>query len=157
MSEAGRLAEQRLGLRVRQGYSLKIARLNSTSNGPSGRQRLKLDPATSPLYGKELGMHRRDGDRSIVYLLFGMPPELVYEAAAHEYAHVWQAENCAAELAPELREGFAQWVAADILRAKGFFKALERLEKRQDIPYGTGYQRLKSLPKSSILALLRAR
>jgi len=88
-------------------------------------------------------------------LLFGLPPELTYEAAAHEYAHAWAAENCRPDLPPDLREGFAQWVAADVLRSKGFLGALEKLEARTDSPYGTGYRRLRSMQRARLWAAIR--
>jgi DNA-directed RNA polymerase subunit N (RpoN/RPB10) len=156
MRDARQMVEQQLGLRIKHTYELKVEKLSGLSSlGVS--QSDKLFSGRSPLYGKELGMYRQVGNRSEIFLLFGLPPELLYETAAHEYTHAWQAENCAADLGPELREGFAQWVAAGVLRAKGYANALERLEARRDFPYGTGYQRLRGLPLRKILELLPPR
>ncbi len=153
MQDAQQTVEKRLGLRVAQPYVLSVQKLNGLpSSAPDSRQNALA--AQSPLYGKELGLYRRTGTRSEIFLLFGLPPELLYEAAAHEYAHAWQAENSPPDLAPELREGFAQWVAADVLRAKGFRTALDKLEARTDAPYGTGYQQLKRLQQRAVLRLM---
>ncbi len=145
---------RRLGLTIRNPYQLKVEKLEGFRTSYSER-RGRLLPGHSPLYGRELGMYRRAGDTSELYLLFGLPPELLYEAGAHEYAHAWQAENFSTEISPELREGFAQWVAADVLRAKGFRSALEKLELRDDVPYGTGYQRLRHLSLRTIASLMQ--
>ena len=83
-----------------------------------------------------------------------MSRELTYETAAHEYAHAWEAENGVFDLGTELSEGFAQWVAAGILRAKGFRIALEKLEARTDFPYGTGYQQVKATNNRIVLNLM---
>lgn len=145
---------RRLGLQIRNPYQLKVEKLEGFRTSDS-EPRTRIIPGHSPLYGRELGMYRRTGDRSEIYLLFGLPPELLYEAGAHEYAHAWQAENYSTDVSPELREGFAQWVAADVLRAKGFRSALEKLELRDDVPYGTGYQRLRRLSLRTIASLLQ--
>ncbi len=155
MKDAQAIVVRRLGMKIRTPYQLKVEKLEGlrSSDGEPGS---RLAPGHSPLYGEELGMYRRLGDTIEIYLLFGLPPELLYEAAAHEYAHAWQAENYS-DLSPELREGFAQWVAADVLRAKGFTSALENLERRSDAPYGTGYQRLRHLSLRAVTGLLQNR
>jgi hypothetical protein len=32
-------------------------------------------------------MYRRSGEKSEIFLLFGLPQEMLYEALTHEYAH----------------------------------------------------------------------
>ena len=154
MRDVQAIVVRRLGLRIKDPYELRVDKLESFRTSDS-KLRDRTAPGQSPLYGRELGLYRRTGDRSEIVLLFGLPAELLYEAAAHEYAHAWQAENYSPKLSPELREGFAQWVAADVLRAKDFKSALERLELRDDVPYGTGYRRLRDLSPRTIFSLLR--
>ncbi len=153
LRDAERTAEKRLGLKLKQPCSLKVELLSGLV--PSSP--VRSQPAPGPheaLYGQELGRCIvRDGKAEII-LLAGLPPELLYEAAAHEYAHAWQVENALSTLDPELREGIAQWVAADVLRAKGYRGALERLEARRDFPYGTGYQRFKAMQLKADTALM---
>jgi hypothetical protein len=146
--------EKRLGLKLKRPYTLSVEMLSGLAPEDTGAPR-KAESAKAALYGKELGLYRTEGNRSEIVLLFGLPPDLLYEAAAHEYAHAWQAENGYLDLTPEMVEGFAQWVAAEVLRAQGFRGTLEKLEARTDYPYGTGYQKLKELNQKVILELLQ--
>ncbi len=146
--------EKRLGLKLKRPYTLRVETLRGLEPHDSGAPR-KAALEKAALYGKELGLYRMEGEQSEIVLLFGLPPDLLYEAAAHEYAHAWQAENGYLDLTPELVEGFAQWVAAEVLRAQGFQGTLERLESRTDYPYGTGYRRLKALNQQIIMELLQ--
>ncbi len=144
MKEVENLVIRRIGIKAEIPYKLTITQLNSQSStvakaAKSGRNK------TSPLFGKELGLFRRLNGESEIFLLYGLPPAMIYETAAHEYAHAWQAENCPQDQSLELREGFAQWVASQILRIKGFEKAFEKMEARSDYPYGTGYRRFKNI------------
>ncbi len=154
MQDVQTIVVRRLGLKIKNPYELKVEKLEGLRTADN-ESRKRLTPGHSPLYGRELGLYRRTGDKSEIYLLFGLPPELLYEAGAHELAHAWQTENYSRDPVPELREGFAQWVAADVLRAKGFKTALERLESRDDAPYGTGYRRLRKLSFRTIASLLQ--
>ncbi|MEW6234024.1 MAG: hypothetical protein AB1656_01430 [Candidatus Omnitrophota bacterium] len=144
MQTAESLARTRLGLNVTQPYELHVEQLNRESS--VGALAAKNGGSSdSPLYGEELGLYRLKNGKSDIYLLYGLPEEMLYETAAHEFAHAWQAENCPLDQSKELKEGFAQWCAAETLRMKGYKEALEKLESRRDSPYGTGYQRVKML------------
>lgn len=152
MLDVEQTIQRRLGLVIAVPYELRVDKLadfRASHNGPGSSQ-----TPSGELYGKELGMYRRIEGRSEIVLLFGLPPELTYEAAAHEYAHAWAAENCRPDLPPDLREGFAQWVAADVLRSKGFRGALEKLEARTDWPYGAGYRRVRSMQRARLWATI---
>ena len=154
MQDVRNTVGKRLGLSTRKAFTLTIEKLSGIV--PMGREEGAKEPQPgAALYGNELGLHRRlqDGQSEIV-LLFGLPPELTYETAAHEYAHAWEAENGILNAGAELSEGFAQWVAADVLREKNFKIALERLEARTDFPYGTGYQRLRTMRTRTVLDLM---
>ena len=153
MREVENIAGKRLGLTIRNPFTLTVDKLSGLE--PQNRpKRTKLIRSGSALYGKELGLYRLQDGRSEIVLLFGLPPELTYETAAHEYAHAWLADNRIFGVEAELSEGFAQWVAADVLRARSFWIALEKLEARTDYPYGSGYQRLRTMRKSSVLDLM---
>lgn len=56
---------------------------------------------------------RRWTEPATVHLLCGVTEERMLTVAAHEYAHVWHAENHPkySATSPEMREGFAEWVA----------------------------------------------
>ncbi|HOL93015.1 MAG TPA: protein DA1 [bacterium] len=147
LDEVRRLAAQRLGLRVETPYAVRVQQLNKTSSEDAAKAK-QGESMVSPLFGKELGLYRRMNGISEIFLLYGLPVEMIYETAAHEYTHAWQAENCPPDQSPQLREGFAQWVAGEILKLKGYTQALERLEARDDDPYGTGYQKIKTIERN---------
>ncbi|MBN2328995.1 MAG: hypothetical protein JXR73_17780, partial [Candidatus Omnitrophica bacterium] len=144
MQQVQKLCETRLRLTINTPYELIVKDLNKHSS-EQAKQAKEGKSSESPLYGKELGLYRRMNGDSEIYLLYGLPIEMLYDTAAHEYAHAWQAENCVPHQSPELLEGFAQWVSAQILKIMGFDQALERLEARRDNPYGTGYHRVKAV------------
>jgi len=144
MKDVASLCRDRLGLTVSKPYELQVKALNNDSSTQAKRAKEGKN-GESPLFGKELGLYRLMNGKSEIFLLYGLPVEILYDTAAHEYAHAWQAENCVPNQSLEMLEGFAQRVAAQILEMKGFSKALERLEDRSDNPYGTGYHKIKAL------------
>ncbi len=144
MEDAERLARKHIGLEIETPYKLHIRQRNKISAKQADLAK-KEGSEESPLFGDELGLYRRKNGESEIYLLYGLPREMLYETAAHEYAHAWQAENCPPNQNARLKEGFAQWVAAQILREKDYEVSLEKLEARSDHPYGTGYQEIKKL------------
>lgn len=146
-NEAERLLQARLGLVIEYPYELEVQALNKKSMWDA-KQAKEGSASSSPLFGRELGLYRRKGAESKIFLLYGLPREIIYETAAHELAHAWQAENCPPQQSEELREGFAQWVGAQVLKMKGYHKAYEKLESRRDYPYGTGYHRIKRVAQN---------
>ncbi|MFH1738931.1 MAG: protein DA1, partial [bacterium] len=141
MNEVVELAGTRLGLVVKRPWTLRLNKLNTNGQASVNAARQGLEVA-SPISGKEMGIYIERGDYREIVLLYGIPISMIYETAAHEFTHAWQAENCPPSQSLELREGFAQWVAAQILEVKGFNTTLEKLQSRMDKPYGTGYQRI---------------
>lgn len=101
----------------------------------------------SPTGARELGAFELKNNTYTVYILYALPEALVYETLAHEYGHAWQAENCPKNLDLDLCEGFAEWVASLVLKAKGLDAVLERLEQRPD-EYGRGYRKLKEMERT---------
>jgi hypothetical protein len=144
MAEVEQLIPKYLGMKVTNPYTLYVETLNKQSIIQANMAKVG-ELKESPLYGNELGLYRYKNGQSEIFLLYGLPPELIYETAAHEYAHAWQTENAVPDQSLEVREGFAQWVAAEILKVKGYKNTLEKLEKRTDHPYGTGYRRFKTV------------
>lgn len=144
MQDVASLCKEKLGLKVKTPYDLQVKALNNDSSTQAKKAKEGQSDG-SPLFGKELGLYRLMHGKSEIFLLYGLPVEMLYDTAAHEYAHAWQAENCVPNQSLEMLEGFAQWVAAQILEIKGYAKALERLEDRSDNPYGTGYRKIKAL------------
>ena len=143
MAEVEKTVPRLVGIQAMQPYKLTVETLNNQS-AISAKEAKNGQSNQSPLYGTELGLYRRLNGDSEIFLLYGLPIEMIYETAAHEYAHAWQAENTPKGQSKELQEGFAQWVAAQVLHAKGYKKAYEKLEARRDNPYGTGYHRIQA-------------
>ncbi len=139
--------QKQYGMDVNHPMTLHIKPLNSNSFASARRAKSGLNQA-SPLMGSELGLYRFKGGKADVFLLYGLPIEMIYETAAHEYAHAWQTDNCPPNQSLELKEGFAQWIAAQVLKSKNFKMSLEKLEDRRDRNYGTGYQRFKRVEES---------
>jgi hypothetical protein len=144
MEESKKLVHKFVGIQALQPFTLHVEPLNAKSAVSAGNAKVGKTNE-SPLYGSELGLYRYKEGKSEIFLLYGLPIEMIYETAAHEYAHAWQTENTPPNQSDELREGFAQWVGSKILQAKGFREALQRLEARHDHPYGTGYHKMKSI------------
>jgi len=145
VAETRTLAERHLGMTLRHPYKLRVETL--THESINGRRNPSAPSLRNSLHGREVGKFRQADGQSEIVVLFGLPRDLLYETAAHEYTHAWQADNQLLDQPAELREGLAQWVAAEILRLKGLWEALRRLEAREDAPYGTGYRTIRRLQK----------
>lgn len=144
MEESKKLVHKYVGIQALEPFTLHVEPLNAKSSVSAGRAKTGKTEE-SPLYGAELGLYRYKDGKSEIFLLYGLPIEMIYETAAHEYAHAWQTENVPPNQSVELKEGFAQWVGAKILQVKGYREALKRLEARRDRPYGTGYHKMKAI------------
>ncbi|MBI1390396.1 MAG: hypothetical protein GC154_18315 [bacterium] len=147
MDEVEQLLQRRYNMVLKTRFQLSVQPLNSTSLTQARKAKEGLSDA-SPLVGAELGLYRNVNGQAEIFLLYGLPREMIYETAAHEYAHAWHYEqDCPFDQSLDIKEGFAQWAAAKILEIKGFKQALEKLEDRRDRYYGTGYQRFKAVEK----------
>ena len=78
---------------------------------------------------------------STVHLLNHVPEDRMLTVSAHEYAHVWHAENHRdyTKTQPILREGFAEWVAYKVAQR---FKRQEQMELMLNPSGGVYYQGL---------------
>ncbi len=144
LKEVRRIIHRQLGLEIQHEIELVLEEMNSGGQIAAAAAKLKGDEG-SPLGESELGLFRRRGDEFTIFLLYGVPREMMLETAAHELAHAWQAENCPPTQSEQIREGFAQWVAAQVLKSEQQLKVLAKLEARTDNPYGTGYQMVKRI------------
>ena len=91
----------------------------------------KLDPE------RTLGIYARRGMRRGIYVQTGLPRMLFLQVAAHEYAHAWQGEKCPTLRDPLVHEGFAEWMAFNVMGYFRYSKGQERMLARDDI-YGHG-------------------
>lgn len=98
---------------------------------PQGEARPELDPS------RTLGLYVRNGMRRGIYIQAGLPRLLFLQVAAHEFAHAWQGENCPLLRNPVYHEGFAEWVAYQVIGEYGYIRGQKRMLKRDDV-YGKG-------------------
>lgn len=89
--------------------------------------------------GRCFGLFLREGRHRAIFVEYGLPQIVLLEVMAHEYAHAWQSERCAANLPPEIQEGFAEWVAYKLLQSWGCRYRTARMLRRDDV-YGRGLQ-----------------
>jgi len=94
-----------------------------------------LEDALDPEH--TLGLYARRGIKRGIYVQSGLPRPLLYQIAAHEYAHAWQGENCPLLQNPLVREGFAEWLAYSLLGQQGLVQQQRNMAARTDL-YGQG-------------------
>lgn len=130
-----RYLDEDLNLAIRSPLSLDLLHSLET---------ISSQPSDSPLL--ELGAFVSEPTRGRLVVLEGLPRCRLIETIAHELAHAWQRENSPPDQDLRLKEGFAQWVAAQALRKYRCTQALAVLEARPDF-YGQGYRELKRLER----------
>ena len=131
--ELRKTIDQRLGLRLNIPTGLALVDRNQLaeiirqqSNGPE-----QLDPE------RTLGVYARRGIRRGIYIQTGLPRTLLLQIAAHEFAHAWQGENYPLLRNPLIHEGFAEWLAYQVLGFYGYTHQQARMRSRRDL-YGQG-------------------
>ncbi len=92
---------------------------------------------------------KRWTEPAIVHLLSGVPAERMLTVCAHEYAHVWHAENHPnyGKTSAEMREGFAEWVAYKVTQRTQRLRQTAMLEYPAAGPYYEGLQKYLALEK----------
>lgn len=85
--------------------------------------------------------------RQTIYIQNGMPPIMVFDTLAHEYAHAWH--NVNGNLKAELifEEGFCEWVAYKCLLKAGYTERAKRKLENKDPIYGLGLRKMLTLEK----------
>jgi hypothetical protein len=133
-------ARRALGMELNVGAQLHLASREQIvalrNAGPGG-----LPPETDNPGADYVGLFLYQWRLRAIYVEYGLPQIFFCEVLAHEYAHVWQAEHAPLLTDPELREGFAEWVAYKVVESWGCGKRLERFRQRQDL-YGAGLRRM---------------
>jgi hypothetical protein len=134
LREVKSIVKNNLGMEINRTYDFKLVYLKSGE-------------PESPISINELGLYKEDANERTIYILTSLPRAQFYETVAHELTHAWQAENTPKLTRDEIREGMAQWIAAEVLKYKGhgFERKLAHLEERDDYPYGTGYRKVRDI------------
>jgi hypothetical protein len=104
---------------------------------PMGKAPTLASDSQQDEFHKILGVYARRGMRRGIYVQSGLPRMLFLQVAAHEFAHAWQGENCPVLKDVLVHEGFAEWVAYQVIGFYGYTKGQERMRSRDDI-YGQG-------------------
>ncbi len=115
-----------------------------------GRLRQRVAPAgdTTSAARHVLGLFVRERQTSAVYVEMGLPRPLLLGTLAHELAHAWQAEAAEPSSDPLLREGFAEWVAHQVLVDAGHRAVAVRATRRDDT-YGRGLRQFLTVERTS--------
>ncbi|HUS14910.1 MAG TPA: protein DA1 [Chloroflexia bacterium] len=129
-----------LGLELRVGARLHLANRKQIATLRGHPSEVPPDPMAESR-ADYVGLFVYSGRMRAIYVEYGLPRIFFCEVVAHEYAHAWQME-CAPLLSdPELREGFAEWVAYRVVESWGARLRLDRFRQRQDM-YGAGLRRM---------------
>ncbi len=141
-----KIVDQRLGLKLNIPTGLALVDRNQLGDVihrqvdpdsnidpdlPPRKNGIELDPQ------RTLGIYARRGMRRAIYVQNGLPRMLFLQVAAHEYAHAWHGENCPTLRDPLVHEGFAEWMAYNVMGYFRYSKGQERMLARNDI-YGRG-------------------
>ena len=88
----------------------------------------------------------RDKPQYTIRILTGLPRDVFRAVAAHELAHDWMDENLPHLMdKPEIREGFAEFVAWSFSKAEGSVRMMKYTENRTDDVYGGGFRKMREM------------
>ena len=88
----------------------------------------------------------RDKPQYTIRILTGLPRDVYRSVAAHELAHDWMdAELPHLMDKPEIREGFAEFVAWSFSKSEGNTRMTEYTERRTDDVYGGGFRKVSAM------------
>ena len=81
-----------------------------------------------------------------IRMLTGLPRDVFRSVGAHELAHDWMSETLPHLMdKPEIREGFAEFVAWLFSEAEGNKRMMEYTENRTDDVYGGGFRKVRAM------------
>jgi hypothetical protein len=123
-------AEARLGLRLRQRPKLLLE---------SSAVLRAQEGSTTPPEGL-CGLFVRHEGGATIHILMPLPRARLLAVLAHEIGHAWQAESCADEQGPRLREGFAEWVSWHLLEGREGCETERRVIAQRKDTYGDGFR-----------------
>ena len=88
----------------------------------------------------------RDKPHYTIRILTGLPRDVFRSVGAHELAHDWMDETLPhLSDKPEIREGFAEFVAWSFSKAEGNKRMMEYTERRTDDVYGEGFRKVRAM------------
>ena len=88
----------------------------------------------------------RNKPQYTIRILTGLPRDVFRSVGAHELAHDWMNEELPhLSDKPEIREGFAEFVAWSFSKAEGNKRMMDYTEGRTDEVYGGGFRKVKAM------------
>ena len=88
----------------------------------------------------------RNKPQYTIRILTGLPRDVFRSVGAHELAHDWMNEQLPHLMdKPEIREGFAEFVAWSFSKAEGNKRMMEYTENRTDEVYGGGFRKVRAM------------
>ena len=88
----------------------------------------------------------RNKPQYTIRILTGLPRDVFRPVGAHELAHDWMSEELPHLMdKPEIREGFAEFVAWSFSKAEGNKRMMEYTERRTDDVYGGGFRKVRAM------------
>ena len=125
----------------------KMTSRHTISYGTGTRNSLGLESGNDdPELGAFVSANVRNKPQYTIRILAGMPRDVFRATGAHQLAHDWMDENLPHLMdVPEVREGFAEYVAWSLSKAEGSSRMADRTENRTDDVYGGGFRKMKNL------------
>ena len=88
----------------------------------------------------------RNKPQYTIRILTGLPRDVFRAVGAHELAHDWMDETLPHLMdKPEIREGFAEFVAWSFSKAEENNRMMEYTENRTDEVYGDGFRKVRAM------------
>ena len=87
----------------------------------------------------------RSKDEFSILILTGLAPDYFRGVAAHELAHDWMQENLPHIDDPQIREGFAEFVAWAYAKEEELTRVPWRMEQNTDPVYGDGFRKVRDM------------
>ena len=113
-------------------------------SGNDGERELGLfifNTKTLTLFGHPL----RKAEEYRILILNGQSPDFFRGVGAHELAHDWMSENVPHIEDPQIREGFAEFVAWAYAKAEKLDRIPWRMEQNTDEVYGDGFRKVRDM------------
>ena len=94
----------------------------------------------------------KDNISHSIYVLYGTPRHKLIEVLAHELGHDWMQKHYPKIKELKIKEGWAEYVAAQVNILYGRPKMNRRMEQNKDKIYGGGYRTISAIGKKNGLA-----
>lgn len=119
----------------------KTLKKESSSDGERELGLYIFNTRTLTFFGRPI----RKAEEYRILILTGQAPDFFRGVGAHELAHDWMAENLPHIDDPQLREGFAEFVAWAYAKSEKLDRIPWRMEYNTDEVYGDGFRKVRDM------------